>query len=95
MTQTLNVTDAKARLSELVAAVAETQDHVEITRNGERAALIVSPDEWDALHETIAILADQQMVADIQEAERDIEAGRVTAAEDLREALLARRRAGR
>jgi len=31
MSQTLTVTDAKARLTELVAAVAMTHEHVEIT----------------------------------------------------------------
>lgn len=35
MSQTMTVTDAKARLSELVAKVASTQDHIDITRNGE------------------------------------------------------------
>ncbi len=32
MSETMTVTAAKAHLSELVAAVATTQDHVEITR---------------------------------------------------------------
>jgi prevent-host-death family protein len=92
MTQTLNVTDAKARLSELVAAVATTHDHVEITRNGERAAVLISPHELDALRETIAILSDPGAVAQIRQSEADIAAGRLTDAEDIREALLARRR---
>jgi prevent-host-death family protein len=58
MTQTMTVTDAKARLSELVAAVAMTHDHVEITRNGEPAAVLISVEELTALRETIAILSD-------------------------------------
>lgn len=92
MTRTLNVTDAKARLSELVAAVATTHDHVEITRNGEPAAVLVSPHELAALRETIAILSDPGAVAQIQASEADIAAGRLTDAEDIREAMLARHR---
>lgn len=92
MTQTLTVTDAKARLSELVAAVARTHDHVEITRNGEPAAVLISSEELDALRETIAILSDPGAVAQIVESEADIAAGRLTDAEDLREAMMARRR---
>lgn len=93
MTQTLNVTEAKARLSELVAAVATTHDHVEITRNGEPAAILVSVEELTALRETIAILSDPRAVADIAESEEDIAAGRVIDAEDLRAAMVARRQA--
>lgn len=92
MTHTLNVTDAKARLSELVAAVATTHDHVDITRNGEPAAVLISPHELAALRETIAILSDPGAVAQIRESEDDIAAGRLTDAEDIREAMLARHR---
>jgi prevent-host-death family protein len=92
MTQILNVTDAKARLSELVAAVETTHDHVEITRNGEPAAVLVSFDELRTLRETIAILSDAAAVADIREAEADIAAGRLTDAEGLRDVMRARRR---
>jgi len=44
----MTVTDVKARLSELVAMVASTQDHVDITRNGEPAAVLISYAELTA-----------------------------------------------
>lgn len=91
MSQTLTVTDAKARLSELVAAVAATQDHVDITRNGEPVAVLVSYAELAALRETIAILSDPSAVQDIQQAEEDIRAGRTVDAEALRHSMLSRR----
>ncbi|GAA1768246.1 type II toxin-antitoxin system Phd/YefM family antitoxin [Luedemannella helvata] len=91
MAQTLNVTDAKARLSELVAAVATTHDHVEITRNGEPAAVLVSMEEIRALRETVAILSDAAAIADIREAEEDIAAGRLVDASDLADVMRARR----
>jgi prevent-host-death family protein len=91
MTSTMNVTEAKARLSELVNAVATTHDHVEITRNGEPAAVLVSIEELRALRETVAILSDAAVVADIREAQEDIAAGRLTDAEDLRDVMRARR----
>jgi prevent-host-death family protein len=93
MTEVMTVTDAKARLSELVAAVATTHEHVEITRNGEPAAVLISHEEFDSLRETIAILSDAGAVAAIREAEADIAAGRLTDAEDLRDVM--RRRAGK
>jgi prevent-host-death family protein len=92
MAKTLTVTDAKARLSELVAAVATTHDHIEITRNGEPAAVLISAEELDALRETIAILSDPEAAAQIRQSQADIAAGDLTDAEDLREAMRARRR---
>lgn len=91
MSYTLTVTDAKARLSELVAAVATTHDHVDITRNGEPAAVLVSHAELAALRETIAILSDPGAVEDIRQAEADILAGNTVRADELRDAMLARR----
>lgn len=90
----MTVTDAKAHLSELVANVASTHDRVEITRNGEPAAVLMSHHEYDSLRETIAILSDAGAVAEIRESEADTVAGRLTDAEDIRAAMLARRQAG-
>jgi len=91
MPETTTVTEAKARLSELVAAVANTQDHIDITRNGEPAAVLMSYTELAALRETIAILSDPAAVADIQQAKADIAAGSTVAVEELRTAMLVRR----
>lgn len=91
MSEMMTVTDAKARLSELVAAVASTHDHVEITRNGEPAAVLISYAEMAALRETIAILSDPQAVDDIRQAEEDLRTGRTVNAEELRTSMLARR----
>lgn len=92
MSQTMTVTDAKARLSELVAAVATTQEHVQITRNGEPAAVLVSHAEMAALRETIAVLSDPVVVEDIRQAEVDVLAKRAVNADELRESMLSRRR---
>ena len=91
MSQTMTVTDAKARLSELVAMVERTQEHIDITRNGEPAAVLVSHAELDALRETIAILSDAALVENIRQAEADIAAGNTVNAEDLRDAMQTRR----
>jgi prevent-host-death family protein len=94
MSQTMTVTDAKARLSELVAMVERTQEHVDITRNGEPAAVLVSHTELDALRETIAILSDASLVEDIRQGEADIAAGNTVNADELRDSMQARRPAG-
>lgn len=94
MSQVMNVTEAKARLSELVAGVASTHDHVEITRNGEPAAVLMSFTEVQALRETIALLSDPEAAAEIAEARRDVASGNVQSLEEVREAMLRHRRTG-
>lgn len=91
MSQTVTVAEAQARLSELVAVVAATQDQFDITRNGEPVAVLVSYAELAALRETIAILSDPLAVADIAEAEKDIALGRADSADDLHDVTLAPR----
>ncbi|MEO6501910.1 MAG: type II toxin-antitoxin system Phd/YefM family antitoxin [Jatrophihabitantaceae bacterium] len=91
MTRTMTVTDAKARLSELVAMVEQTQEHIDITRNGEPAAVLVSHAELEALRETIAILSDPTLTEDIRQAEADIAAGNTVSADSLRASMQARR----
>jgi prevent-host-death family protein len=87
------LTEAKARLSELVSDVAGTHDRVEITRNGEPAAILISPDDLFALEETIAILRDRELVDALAEADADIDAGRTIPAEQVLAELQARRQA--
>ncbi len=87
----MTVTAAKARLSELVAAVAATQDHVEITRNGKPVAVLVSHAEIAALRVTIAMLSDPRAAEDVRQAEDDMLAGRTVNAEELRVSMLKRR----
>lgn len=81
MSETLTVTHARARLSELVAAVATTQDRVHITRNGEPAAVLVSHADLAALRETTAVLSDPAAVEDIRQAEADVLAGQTVNAD--------------
>jgi len=90
MPETLTLTEAKARLSELVVAVERTHDHVHITRNGAPAAALVSYAELAALRETIEVLSDPGTRGDIREAEDDVRHGRTVDADTLRTAMLQR-----
>lgn len=91
MSETVTVADATKRLPELVAVVATTREHVEITRNGKVAAVLVSHVEVVALQETIAILSDPMAVNDIRRGEADILAARTVEAERLRSRMVSRR----
>ncbi|HEY4850207.1 MAG TPA: type II toxin-antitoxin system Phd/YefM family antitoxin [Streptosporangiaceae bacterium] len=90
--ETLPLADVKARLSELVTQVQKQHDQITVTRNGRPAAVVVSIDEWESLHETLEILSDPEAVAAIAEAREAIARGEVSSTEDIL-ADLARRRA--
>ena len=80
-------TDARARLTELLDDVEARHEHVVITRKGRPAAVIVSPEEWDAIEETLDVLQDEQTLADLRESAKDVKAGRLFSLDDVRREL--------
>jgi antitoxin YefM len=80
---TIPLSEARARLSELVDEAVRTHERVDITRNGRRAAVLMSADDFDSLQETLDILADPEAMRDIEEGRRDIREGRVYTLEEV------------
>ena len=69
------LTEARSRLSEIVAEVASTGSTVEISRHGRPVAVVIGYEEYESLLETLNILADESTMDAVAEAERDIAAG--------------------
>lgn len=67
--KSVSLSDAKAHLSELLD---ELEDYATcyVTRNGKTAAVLVNPQEWEAMRETLAILADSDLMAQIRASRR-------------------------
>ena len=66
---TLPLAEVRAQLSKLVDEAVRTHQRVEVTKNGRRAAVILSADDYDSLMETLEILGDAATMSDIHEAE--------------------------
>ena len=64
--ETLSLSEAKMKLSELIDRVQSTDAEVVITKNGRPAAVLVSPDEFDGWKETIEIKLDKELMAEIK-----------------------------
>lgn len=62
----LSVSEAKMKLSGLIDAVNTTDEEIVITKNGRPAAVLVSPEEFESLKETIAIRSDPSLVKEIK-----------------------------
>jgi antitoxin YefM len=87
MTETLPLAEVKARFSEVVDRVVKTHDRVVVTRNGHPAAVVMSPEDLEALEETLAILSDPDARARIEEARRAVADGDFADEGQLREIL--------
>ncbi|SDQ35272.1 type II toxin-antitoxin system Phd/YefM family antitoxin [Quadrisphaera sp. DSM 44207] len=59
---TLPLAEVRAQLSSLVDEAQATHERYDITRNGRRAAVLLSAEDFDALEETLAVLADQDLL---------------------------------
>lgn len=90
MKETLPLAHIKAHLSEVVDRVEHQHDRVVLTRNGRPAAVLVSPDDLEALEETLDLLSDPRALAEIEQAREEIANGQVVRAEALRAKYLAR-----
>jgi len=69
-------------LSEVVDQVSREHDRVEVTKNGRVVAVIVSSEELSALEETLAVLSDPEVLADIRAADIAYAAGDVVTGVD-------------
>lgn len=71
-------------LSETVDRVEGHHERVTLTRNGRPAAVLISPEDLEALEDTLEILADPEARAEIDQAHRDIASGKGIRADELR-----------
>lgn len=91
MTTTLPLSEVKARLSEIADEVDRTHERVHVTRNGREYVVLLAAEDLESLEATIELLADEDAIRRIREADADVAAGRVTTAEEMAE-LMAKRR---
>ena len=87
---TLSVADARANFSKLVESAATTHERFEVTRNGDRAVVVMGVDDYDALLETLDILSDADEVQAIRDGIRAIESDETYSAEEVRQSMLGR-----
>lgn len=81
---TVPLAEARAQLSKLVDDAMRTHERVEVTKNGRRAAVILSADDYDSLMETLDILSDAEAMADIRRADADVAAGLTSTLDEVR-----------
>src|ERR1019366_2268806 len=88
--ETLSITEAKNRFTEIADRAAAEHDHFTVTRNGHPHVMVVSVAEWDELQETIAVLTDPETRADLAESAEAAQRGDFTTEEEIQAILDAR-----
>jgi antitoxin YefM len=68
MADFMTVTQARARLSEVVDQVRRTREPLTLTRNGRPAAVLVDPDEWVMASRALEFVEDAAAVREYDEA---------------------------
>ncbi|MGH2739630.1 MAG: type II toxin-antitoxin system Phd/YefM family antitoxin [Actinomycetota bacterium] len=87
MARTVPLSEARARLSELMDELERRHEHVVITRRGRPVAVLVPSAEYDAVEETLEVLHDDDVLAALRESERDVRAGRLVSLAEVRREL--------
>ncbi len=87
MPKKVSFTKARAELSDLLDDVERSHEHVEITRNGRPAAVLMSPEEYEVIQETLEILGDPETLEDLRQSEADVQAGRLHTLDEVRREL--------
>lgn len=82
----------REHLSWLVDGAVATHQRVDITRDGSRVAVLLGADDFDGLQETLAVLADQDLLRDQLAGVTEADQGRTLSEGELDEAMA---RAGR
>lgn len=88
MSETLPLAEIKARLSEIVDRVESEHDRITLTRNGRPAAVLISPEDLEALEDSLELLADPRARREIDRARKEIAQGKGLSADELVERYL-------
>ena len=71
------VTEVKKYLLDILKNMSEEQSTITVTRNGKPITVMMTPDRYEALMETIEILADKEIISSLIQSSDDFKSGRV------------------
>jgi antitoxin YefM len=92
MSTPLPLADVKAHLSEPFSRVHGQHERVTVTVHGRPSAVLMSVEDLESLEETIAVLADGDVVVALLESEAELARGEVVSQAQLVDAMAKRRR---
>ena len=67
--KTISISEAKARLNEIIKEIEDHETYY-LTKNGRSACILLNVDEWESIHETLAVLGDPDLMRQLVESEK-------------------------
>jgi len=83
--------DVKSHLSELVGRVHDHHERVIVTVHGKPSAILIAPEDLEALEETLAIMRDAATMNRLAGSDAELARGEYVSAEELAETMRRRR----
>jgi prevent-host-death family protein len=87
MTRTIALKALRPGLPKVADAVASGFDRYIVTRRGHPVMVLVNPEDFEGLLETIEILSDRSALKRIRQSRKELEAGKTISLEALRRRL--------
>ncbi|HET9731603.1 MAG TPA: type II toxin-antitoxin system Phd/YefM family antitoxin [Acidimicrobiales bacterium] len=75
LSEQMPLADVKNRLSEVVDRLEREHGRVVITKHGRPAAVVLSVEDLESLEETLDVLSNGRLMADLRGAEAEVAAG--------------------
>ena len=79
--------DVKSHLSELVGRVHDHHERVTVTVTGRPSAVLIAPEDLEALEETLEIMRDAATMNRLAESDAELARGEYVSADELAEAV--------
>ena len=77
------VTKVKRNFLEILKVMQEDDSIITLTRNGEAVGVMMTPERYEALLETIEILADREVMAALEASAKDFKEGRAVSEKEV------------
>lgn len=84
MTHTITLKALRPGLPKVANAVASKYDRYIVTRRGNPVMMLINPEDYEGLLETIEILSDKTSLRRIKKARKEAEAGKTVTLAELR-----------
>ena len=75
MATSMSLAEVKAHLSEVVSRVSAQHERVTVTVHGTPSAVLVAPEDLDALEETLAVLSDPDTMRRMSASDQELASG--------------------
>jgi len=84
MVNTITLKELRPELPEVIKDIDTKLDRYIVMKRGRPVAVMMSPDDYESLLETIEILSNKEAVRRIKKAKREIKEGKTVSLEELR-----------